>query len=300
MRRDLDTDLLRTFVAVVDMNGFTRASESLNRTQSAVSMQIKRLEGLMKAELFVRSNKGLQLTPEGDQLLDYARRLVALNDEAVAALLDRKVQGVVRFGMMEDYATDVMPQILKRFMALHPKVYIEVHSGLSANMLPMLGRQYDLVLAMHAEGAGNGEVVCKERPVWACSREMDLDRFDEVPVALYPWDCVFREWAMAALDRCGRPWRAAFHSAAISAVRAAVKEGIAVGVFKRRTLSADLRVLGPGDGFPDLPTADIVLYRSPAKRSKAAAALGDFVMEHLGKAPGDRGPMPAAVRAVAV
>jgi DNA-binding transcriptional LysR family regulator len=282
---------LRTFVAVVDCGGFTRAAELLNRTQSAVSMQIKRLEGTVKADLFVRSHRMLQLTAEGDRLLDFARRIVALNDEAVETILDRRAQGVIRLGVMDDYATEILPPLLKRFIAQNPMVYIDVHTGLTAHMPALLGKQLDLVLAMHAAGSGNGRFVRQENAVWAAAPSFVLDPDGEIPLALYPRDCVFRDWAVASLENAGKRWRVAYNSSNISAIRAAVSAGIAVGVFKASTVPKELVILGPELGFPSLPAADIVLYRAPGKLSPIVERLAAFLEESL---KGERGRANAA------
>ncbi|WP_255468587.1 LysR substrate-binding domain-containing protein [Reyranella sp. CPCC 100927] len=278
MPRNLDTDLLRAFIAVADTGGFTRAAGVLNCTQSAVSMQIKRLEGIIRSELVIRSNKGLRLTTIGEGVLDYARRIVLLNDQIVETVLDRRTNGVVRIGLMEDYATAVIPPLVKRFLAAYPNIYVEVHTGLSAHMRNQIGKQYDLVLAMEAAGGGSGELLRTERPVWARAPTMPADH-DTVPVALYPRDCVFRDLMIESLEAAGRAWRIAYHSPSISAVQAAVKEGIALGVFKASTLPAPLRRLSPSDGFGEMPCVDIVLHRAlRLKRSNPASLFADFLV----------------------
>ena len=148
---DLDPDLLRAFVAVADHRSFTRAAAMLNRTQSAVSMQIKRLEDRLGAALFNRTKANVELSAAGEGLLGYARRILALNEEAVGSLAERKVEGVVRLGVMDDYGTLVVPALLASFLAGYPRIHVEMETGLTSGMTSRLGEAYDLVIAMHPE-----------------------------------------------------------------------------------------------------------------------------------------------------
>ena len=163
----LDPDLLKAFVAVVDCRSFTRAANLLNRTQSAVSMQIRRLEERLGVALFHRTKARVDLSPAGEDLLGYARQILALNDEAIAQLGERKITGVIRLGVMDDYGTSIMPSLLARFMAEHPGIHVEMETGLTATMPARLGQAYDLVIAMHPVGSGEGEFLRREQAVWA-------------------------------------------------------------------------------------------------------------------------------------
>jgi DNA-binding transcriptional LysR family regulator len=280
MHVDLDPDLLRAFVAVADHRGFTRAARSLNRTQSAISMQIKRLEAMMAAPLFERG-RAVQLTREGESLIGYARRILDLNDEAVRHLDDGRLAGTVRMGVIDDYAGCVLPEILARFAAQHPGIYVEVHTGLTVDLLELLGDRLDLVLGMQPQGSGRGEFLREDPPVWAVGKGHRVHERDPLPLALYPSGCLFRDWALAALDASGRRWRLAYMSPSRSAVEAACAAGLAVTVVKASTLPATLRRLGEEDGFPALPAAEITLHRAPGKPRRAAAALADFIAASL-------------------
>ena len=282
--RALDPDQLRAFVSVADSGGFTAAARLLNRTQSAVSMQIRRLEETTGAALFDRGGRKVRMTRDGETFLAYARRLILLNDEALTAVKRGRVEGAVRLGCMDDYATRVLPPILAQFAADHPAVSVEVHTGLTAHMVKQLGERFDLVLAMHAAGThptgtGRGQVVRRERPVWAASRHHAIA--DPVPLALSLDGCMFREWAIAAMDAAGRKWRLAYMSPSHAAVEAAVAAGLAVSVFKAGTVAHGLRLLRPRDGFKRLPAVDIVLHRAPEIRNQAAARLGDVLGDAL-------------------
>lgn len=270
----LDPDLLRAFVAVADHRSFTRAAAMLNRTQSAVSMQIKRLEERLQVELFRRSKAHVEVSAAGEGLLGYARRILALNDEAVGRLVERKVAGVVRLGVMDDYGQSVLPPILAGFAADYPSIDIEMETGLTAGMPARLGERFDLVIAMHPADSGDGEFLRREQAMWAGCAHRAVEELDPLSVALYPPGCLFRKWAMEALDAAGRPWRLSFVSHSLAVVEAVVAQGLAVTVVKAGTFPAGLRALSAGDGMPPLPAADIRLHRA-ATLSPAATLLAD-------------------------
>ena len=271
MRRALDPDLLSTFVAVADHRSFTRAAKALNLTQSAVSMQIRRLEERVQAELFQRSTTHVALTDAGEGLLGYARRILALGDEALGRLQTHAVEGRVRLGVMEDYGTHVVPPLLARFAAGHPSISVEMETGLTSLMPERLGEDFDLVIGMHAEGGDSGELLRREPAIWAGSADHDMSERDPLRLALYPQGCLFRKWAMDSLDAAGRPWRLAFVSHSQAAVAAVVAQGLAITVMKQGTFPAQLRPLSAKDGMPNLPIAEIRLHRAP--NTSAAAGL---------------------------
>lgn len=276
----LDPDLLQAFVAVAEHRSFTRAAVALNRTQSAVSMQVKRLEERLQAELFHRTRTNVDLSPAGEGLLGYARRILSLNEEAVGRVREQNVEGRVRLGVMDDYGTLIVPPLLAGFAASFPLIHIEMETGLTSTMTDRLGESYDLVIAMHPEGSTEGELLRMEQAVWATSAEHRVEQLDPLPVALYPQGCLFRNWAMKALDEANRPWRLAFVSHSLSAVEAIAAQGLAVTVVKAGTFPSTLRRLTARDGMPPLPKAQICLHRAP-KLSKAASLLADHLVTAL-------------------
>jgi DNA-binding transcriptional LysR family regulator len=273
---NLDPDLLRAFVAVADHRSFTRAAVMLNRTQSAVSMQIKRLEDRLGAELFSRTKANVDLSAAGEGLLGYARRILALNEEAVGRIAERKVEGVVRLGVMDDYGTCVVPPLLASFVAFYPHIHVEMETGLTSSMPARLGEAYDLVIAMHPRARGDGEFLRREQAVWATSASHAVERQQPLPMALYPQGCLFRKWAIEALDAVRRPWRMAFVSHSLAAVEAVAAQGLAVTVVKAGTFPPKLRLLSDQEGMPPLPAADICLHRATGL-SPAATLLADHL-----------------------
>jgi DNA-binding transcriptional LysR family regulator len=278
----LDPELLQAFVAVADQRSFTRAAATLNRTQSAVSMQIKRLEDRLGVALFHRTKANVDLSPSGEGLLGYARRILSLNVEAIAHLREHKVEGVVRLGVMDDYGTLIVPPLLASFLAGYPLIQVEMETGLTSSMPARLGEAYDLVIAMHPAGRGDGEFLCREQAVWATSAEHPVEEQDPLPVALYPQGCLFRRWAMEALDAATRRWRLAFVSHSLTAVESIAAQGLAVTVVKSGTFPSRLRRLSERDGLPPLPAADICLHRA-ANLSPAGALLADHLRMAISK-----------------
>ncbi len=274
---DLDPDLLKAFVAVADYRSFTRAATMLHRTQSAVSMQIKRLEERLGVALFVRTKAHVDLSASGEALLGYARRILLLNQEAVDRLRGQKVEGLVRLGVMDDYGSQILPPLLSNFANNYPAIHVEMETGLTAHMPQRLGECFDLVIAMHPVGEGGGEFLRREQAVWATSPAELIEHVDPLPVALYPQGCLFRKWATEALDRHSRRWRLAFVSHSVAAVESIAAQGLAVTIFKASTFPKKLRALTERDQMPPLPAADICLHRAP-NISRPASLLADHIV----------------------
>jgi DNA-binding transcriptional LysR family regulator len=278
----LDPELLKAFLAVADQLSFTRAARSLNRTQSAVSSQIKRLETQLGTELFKRSTTNVALSAAGEGLVGYARRILMLGDEAVQRLKQHRMEGRVRLGVMDDYGALILPPILKSFSNLYPGIELQMETGLTSGMVGRLGRAYDIVIAMHEAGEQTGEFLRREQAVWAGPASINPKDLDPLPVALYPTGCLFRKWALDALDRAGREWRLAFVSHSLAAVEAIANQGLAITVVKSGTLPRSLVPFGREHGLPPLPRADIRLHCAPSL-SAASGLLARHIRENLGQ-----------------
>lgn len=281
MNTNIDIDLLRAFLTVADSGSFTAAARSLNRTQSAISMQIKRLEDNVGSVLFERNSRNVVLTRPGESLFTYARRMVALNDEMLGKLRGQSLAGTVRLGAIEDYAAHALPPILASFMSAHPNVAFEMETGLTSPLLAGLGERFDLVLAQHPKGSGRGERLRCERAVWAGSRQHAVHEQPILPLALHPAGCQFRQAALTALDKAKRPWRLSYVSPSLSALAGAAVAGLAVIVSKGRTVPRGLVVLDQDDGMPALPSFEIALHRAPRSKNQAVVALADHLADAL-------------------
>lgn len=280
-RMNVDTDLLRTFVTIVDLGGFMKAAGALGRTQSAISMQMKRLEQATQTALFRRSGRIRVLTPAGEILLGYARQLIRLHDQALEELQDDVVTGEVKLAVMDDYATHILPDALAAFISQYPTINVEVTTGFSSDLLPQLGQRFDLVLATQPEGHGVGKVLRTERTRWAFSANHELRYDDAIPLALLTPGNLFRDWALSALDEAGLRWRVLYTSTSIAAVEAAAEAGIAITVVKEGTARAGLKLLKDDFGLPALPASEISLHQSPGKLSNAAQTLSEFLVRTL-------------------
>lgn len=277
MRRNIDTELFRTFVSIADQDGFIKAAQALGRSQSAISMQMRRLEEAVGCPLFRREGRKMRLTRSGETMLGYARRLVALHDQTLDAVGDSDVSGDVRLAVMGDYATNVLPDILAQFMRTRPEILVEVTTGFSHELMHHLGDRFDLVLATQAEGSMKGEVLRSEPTRWAFSSQLPVPQTEIVPLALLPPGNMFREWALQALDRAGRRWRILFTSTSIATVEAAAEAGIALTVVKEGSARPGLHLLGAEEGLPELPHSEIALHRAPGGMSRAAQTFSEFL-----------------------
>jgi DNA-binding transcriptional LysR family regulator len=179
-------------------------------------------------------------------------------------------------GVMDDYGASIVPPVLASFIAGYPLIQVEMETGLTSTMPARLGKAYDLVIAMHPAGHGDGEFLRREQAVWASSLYHRVEKQDPLPVALFPQGCLFRKWAMEALDKAKRSWRLAFVSHGLGAVESITAQGLAVTVVKSGTFPSRLRALSERDGMPALPAADIRLHRA-ARLSRAATLLGDHL-----------------------
>lgn len=269
----LNLDLLVVFIAVAENSSFTRAANELNRSQSAISMQIMRLEESLGVPVFERSGKNLELSPQGETLLGYARRILKLVNEATAAVARKNRAQTVRLGCIEDYAARIMPRMLVDFWGMHPDVHIEVETGESAQLLQKLGDEFDIVIAMHRGGSGQGHFLRADPLVWATSAIHSPHELEPLPVALRPVGSMENEWAAGALDAAHRPWRCAYVSAAIGTLQRAVEEGLAIGMFKESMLTGRLRRLTAIEGFPELPSVDIALHVAPSAEAKPEVVM---------------------------
>jgi DNA-binding transcriptional LysR family regulator len=210
---NLDVDLLKTFLAIADTGNFTRAAEEVHKTQSAVSMQMKRLEELVGRPLFTRDGRQSRFTGDGERLIEYARRIVNLNDEAVAAFTKPELTGTLRFGTPDDYADRFLPEILARFSRTHPLVTVNVDCAMSPVLYERARHgELDLALVTACSEITADEIVRTENLVWVTSQRHSVHMLDTLPVALSHTGCEWRALAIGALERKGRQYRIAYSS----------------------------------------------------------------------------------------
>ena len=280
---NLDIDLLKTFIAIAEQGSFTRAAGEVNKTQSAVSMQMKRLEDIVQRPLFDRDGRQNRLTPDGGRLLDYARRLTRLNDEAVATFTRPELTGTVRLGTPDDYADRLLPEILGRFSRTHPLVQVDVCcSGSSALTDLAKQNEVDLSIITCSKKTDADEIVRTEPLVWVTSQQHHTHERDPVPVALSHEGCIWRQMSLKALDESARAYRIGYASANSNAINAAVMAGLAVAAIPKIVMRPGMRVLSPEEGFPHMGEFEIGMVYAPGKRSSAVEALACHIAEKLG------------------
>ena len=286
-------DLLRTFVAVVDNAGFTRAAERVGRTQSTVSLQIKKLEEELGRRVFERDGRELKLTPDGEILLTYARQLLHIADEARSRILEPDVEGTVRLGTPEDFATVYLPDILARFARAHPRVALDVNCNFSFNLLEGFSKgEYDLVLIKREpQGPAGGVAVWRDVLVWVGGPKLVLAPHEPVPLALAPAPDLYRKRALAGLEAAGRKWRIVYTSPSSEGLQAAVRAGLAVTVLSRDMVPDGLILLGAEHRLPILPDTEIALYQAPGILSRAAQLLAEHITHSLEVASGRAAPI---------
>lgn len=287
--RHFDIRTLRAFVAVVSTGSVTKAARMLGRTQPAITLQIRRLEELSERRLFDPDQKQPRLTREGEILLGYARAILQMHDEVWNRLHAKHVVGRVVLGTPDLYAAYLLPGILSSFREAYPNVEVDLRCAPSRTLIEELdAKTVDLALITAMPGIREGEFIRKERLVWVTSPVHEAHRENPVPLALLPPGNIYRDVAIAALDRIGRPWRLACISESIGGLQAAVFSGFAVSVVAQSALVAGMRIVERADSFPDLPHVDLVLHRAPGPASLPAEKLADFVARILvQKAPQD-------------
>lgn len=274
----VDTELLRTFAAVADSGSFTGAAELVGRTQSAVSMQIKKLEEVGGRPLFARHARGVRLTAQGQTLLVRARQILALLGQVEDALGGDPLEGIVRVGVPEEYGSTVLPVMLARFAQSHPSVEVTVRCEPSPTLEAALGaREVDVAVLVVDGGRGQGEVLVRDPTVWVTSARHRVHEQDPVPVALFDPACWWRDRALEMLEQRSRAYRVAYTSRSVAGLQAAVTSGLAIAVLARSTVPAGARILTSEDGYADLPGSEIVLRHRVGASSRAAAGMADAI-----------------------
>lgn len=279
MSRDIDISLLRAFLAVVDTGSVTAAARLLNRTQAAVSQQLKRLEEALDQELFQREHRRVALAPAGEILLAQARRLVMLNDEVYGMMTTPSYNGEVRLGIPSDIVPTYGPPILKRFSQAWPKVRLQLVSRNTADLIALLDDgELDVTLTTEiAVDRPGGEVLRLDKLAWVGAADSDAHRIDPLPLSIGSRNCRFRPSILEALRSAGRTWRFVFEVENQEAQNAAVAAGLAVSAQLQDLVPADLRVLGPDSQLPTLPVFGINLYLPRAGDSELGEALADEI-----------------------
>jgi DNA-binding transcriptional LysR family regulator len=272
---NLPTDLLRTFIAVVELGGHSKAGASLGRSQPAISLQIRRLEELVRADLLVQEGRSIHLTPAGNALLSYAREMIRINDEAVTYFYRSHVAGVLRIGLPTDYAVAFLQNTLTQFMAQNPEVELEIHCDLSRQLHQHLrADQLDIIVATMQEARMPYlSRAWTEQPIWAAAEgfRMDIDR--PLPLGAHLEGCDYRSRMIDALDAVERRWRIVYSGPGIAGLQNAVLNGLCVTALTKATILPGMRVLSEDDGLPRLEGLRVGLFYKHPRLSPAGLQL---------------------------
>ena len=280
--KTLDLDVLAMMVAVADTGNISRAAEVVHRSQSAVSMQIKTLENAIGKPLFVRRPRSVVPTQDGEILLTFARRMLALRDEAWAAVVQPDVSGRVVIGVPDDYASSLLPSILKKFSASYPRVEIQVVGLPSVALAPMVkDGSVDLVCATRVKGL-SGEFIRFEPMVWAAAPSArDIWKERPLPIAVFLPGSVARENAIRSLERAKVTYRTSYESPSLMGLLSMVEAGLAVAPLARCAVPSHLTLVGQAQGLPDIAPLEVILARSAKSKRPPCDFLAEKIMTEL-------------------
>ncbi|QUS56786.1 LysR substrate-binding domain-containing protein [Pseudovibrio brasiliensis] len=292
MPYSIDVDQLRTFLAVAELGSFTKAGDAVHKTQSAVSMQMKKLEERIGQPIFVKDGRNSRITEHGRRLVEHARRMVALNDETLSAFHEPEIAGRIRLGLPDDYAERLLPQVLAAFNRLNPCINLDVECS-SSNEIGRRIQKGELDVGIVTSGdctSVPGQIVRREPLQWVGSREHIV--YDQRPLrlAVGPTTCSWRQAGVAALDHLNIQHQVVYTSASAAALAGAVNAGLAIAILPASALRQGQRILGEKEGLPPLPPCDITIIRSQmaiepvhdALCHHIVASIGNVTMEYNG------------------
>jgi DNA-binding transcriptional LysR family regulator len=281
---DLDLDLVRCFVTVAESGGFTAASRRLHLTQSAVSLKIQRLEGLVGRSVLVRTSRSLALTTEGELLLAYGRRLLALNQEMLDRISRAGNTDLLRLGVMPQFGQQFLPALLSEFKRAHPHVDLSVETGMTAELLAgMDADRYDLVVGAAGFSGSDSfhedRVLLREKVTWVQSSSSPAVKLgkEALPLILFPAPCGYRRTALDLLDRAGLPWRIAYSSTSLPSIQAAVIAGLGIGVLGKSSLLPGMKAISTKAGLPGMPDLGIAIYSWKSPSSTVSGSFAAFL-----------------------
>ena len=275
-------DLLHTFAEIVEHGSFSHAAIRVHRTQSAVSMQIRRLEEQLGCRLFERMGRRVKLTGQGEIFYDYARRILGAYREALTVMNGRSLEGDITVGLPDDFATTLLPPILSRFTETYPWIRLSLVCEPSKRLISQVAEGLiDIALVTEGEGATGGIVVRREPLVWVGSARHDLDQRDPIPLAIFHTGDVFRRSAVEQLETHGRRAKIVVTSPSFAGISAAVDAGIALAVVFHGSVRPGWRMLGAREGFPLLPDLGMVMLRSCQEQPEMVNRLADHILENL-------------------
>ncbi|WP_268761119.1 LysR family transcriptional regulator [Burkholderia sp. Leaf177] len=280
---------MRAFLAVSETRNFTQAATRLHRTQSAVSMKIKRLEEIIGERLFERDTTAVTLTAVGERFIGIAHRLVQAHEDAFFALQHNLAIGKLTLATSETFASCLLPPVLAKIDTAFPNIAMEIRCGHSWKMLESMETEdIDLVVATKYPARCDGVLLARERLMWVCKKDSPVYRQATVPLAVFPDGCLYRRAGLAALDAHKKNWRIAYTSLNHEGLLAAVDAGSAVSIMIESAVNNRHRVLTPADGFPALASTEIELYARRSDISPVARSVLDIIRSHFANRTSDQ------------
>lgn len=281
--KTLDLELLRALVAIEAHDSFAAAAVHLGKTQSAVTQQMQRLEDQIGHPLFEKQGRHKRLTPHGQKLLDYARHLLAINDDALRSLQQGNLEGVLRIGAPHDVADTMLPTLLAQVARASPLLQLDIHVGRSPFLMESLKRgEIDMTISNRNDPALEGVVLRTSPTVWLCSASYVHDRAKPVPLILVEGPSVFHRLAREALDAAGIRWSPSYTASSLIGIKAALRAGLGVTARGIEMAGADLRVLSENDGLPRLPDVAYHLFIRKNVINPITRKVFDMLKANLG------------------
>jgi DNA-binding transcriptional LysR family regulator len=273
-----DPELLKSFVAVAENGGFTKAAHALKSTQSTVSAQIQRLEIEAGRPLFLRSTRAVQLTSAGETMLGFAKTILRLNEDARLRLAGARPAGRLRIGASEDLTDRWLPDVLGSFSRRYPQVQIELEIGIGPSLFRAIETQeLDVVIAGICNEPVQGRSLWKEPLVWVYAEDARIS--DEMPLAFFPEPCPYREAALRVLAASQRQWHIVCTSSSLAGVRAAAMAGLAVTPLPKQAVRPGLRILRAREHLPVLPEVEYVLRTRETETRPAIEAFANYCQQ---------------------
>lgn len=286
MTAPLDLDQLQSFCAIADCGSFTEAARRVNKTQSAVSMQIKRLEERLGRSLLTRDGRTVKLTHDGEQVYGRARKMLRVNAEIMDLFAEGDLAGSIRFGVPDDYAVRLLPVILSSFQRTHPRIVVDVRCQPSEELIEgMKTGRYDLIVFTQGTSHAYGELFRTERMFWVASHGGQALSTDPLPIA-GGVHCCWKDNAIEALNRIGRDYRVAYTSSNALAITSAVLTDLAVGFLPKSALQPGMKVISEDKDLPRLRDAEIALMRASHAYGGIFDALASHIVANMGNLNG--------------
>jgi len=273
----LQIELLKTFISVAESMSFTKSAKILNKTQSAVSMQMKRLEEETGKILFTKSGRSFVMTEAGERLLMHALRIIKVHDEACDDMQEPELDGIVRLGAPSDYAEGIIPDILKKFYDRFPSVRVDTICDTSHKLRKRL--ENDRIDMAILSGHEDGTLIYTEPMVWIAAKDFKINMDEPIPLAVYPDSCVCRRASFSELTSNNIKYRIAYESENSSIIKAAVRSGTAIAPVIARICTDEFKILDETSGIPQLPNTTVSLHKNPNRDNELTRALEKFILQ---------------------